>query len=168
MTITTRPLIWDDLEWLRCLRNANAAYFFKTDEITPEQQLAWWVSHPEGDEHWVIVEVVKDGLAPGRDALRRCGYFAFVRPNPLLPIFATAPLKGHVKYLNSLLLEPSYRGQSIMPDAIRSRMRDGISYCGYVKEDNAASLRTCLKAGMKLMGLYQCEDYGRLHVLWRG
>lgn len=156
---TLRPLLYDDLEWLRCLRNANRQAFFNTTEITPEQQLTWWVGHDKlvGDQHWVI----DIGSKPA-------GYFAFVRPNPVLPIFATTPLKGHVKYLNSLLLEPTYHRQGIMSAAISTKMADTISYCGYVRASNIPSLNTCLKVGMRHMGLFEHDDYGRMHVLWRG
>lgn len=157
MTPSLRPLQWTDLEWLRDLRNASRRVFFQSDEITPEQQLVWWTMQRPDEEHWVIC-----------DGERRIGYFAFVRPNPVLPVFSTAPLKGHIRYLNSLLLEQPYRGQGIMPLAIRAKMRDAISYCGYVKENNVASLSTCLKTGMKRMGIYECDGYGRLHVLWKG
>lgn len=156
---TIRPLQYDDLDWLRCLRNANRHVFFNTTEITPEQQFLWWIGHDKlvGDQHWVI----EIGDKPA-------GYFAFVRPNPVLPIFATAPLKGHVKYLNSLLLEPMYHRQGIMTTAVRSKLNDNISYCGYVRVSNIPSLNTCIKIGLKLMGVFNHADYGCMSVLWKG
>ncbi len=153
---TTRPLLWDDLKWLRDLRNANRRQFFCTDEITDEGQLYWWVNHTPGEEHWVID--VED---------KHAGYFAFVHPNPQLPVFKTEPLRGHVHYLNSLLLEPAYRGQGLMQAAIRTRMSQDISYCGYVRWGNQPSLRTCEAVGLKQMGMFT-NDYGTMHVLWRG
>ena len=157
--IKIRPLLYDDLRWLMNMRNANRHAFFKTDEINWDQQMIWWALQDKdwGERHWVIA----NGDKP-------IGYFAFVAPNPELPVFPTAELKGHIKYLNSLLLEPEWRGQGLMAESIISKMNDNISYCGYVREGNTASLKTCLATGMRDMGMFDHSKYGRMHVLWRG
>jgi RimJ/RimL family protein N-acetyltransferase len=156
MKLKTRYLKIEDLEWLRQLRNRYREAFFKTGEITPDQQWIWFSTRPWTDEHYVIM------------ADKPIGYFAFVSPNPELPVFQTAPGRGRIRYLNSLLVVPEWHGKGVMTSMVKPLISEAMSYVGYVREGNAASLRTCIKIGLEGRGIYEHPVYGRLHVLWRG
>jgi len=149
---TLQLLSIDDLEWLRCLRNASRDNFFNTSEITPEQQSDWFRRIPYGDQRWVIW-----------DRQTRCGYFSIERPKADLPIF---PSDKPVWYLNSLLVDPAQRGRGVI-QAAAAAFDPYLSYCGYVRKGNVASLRACEKLGLLDKGLYEHPVYGPIHIVWK-
>jgi RimJ/RimL family protein N-acetyltransferase len=142
----------DDLEWLRELRNANRSNFFSMQEVTPEQQRDWFRTMPWGDQRWVIW-----------DRQTRCGYFSIERPKPDLPIF---PSDKPVWYLNSLLVDEVHRGRGVI-QAAGDALDGALTYVGYVREGNAASLRACAKLGLVDRGLYTHPEYGKIHLVWK-
>ena len=142
----------DDLEWLRCLRNDSRDAFFNMAIITPEAQDYWFRAVPYGDQRWVIW-----------DRQTRCGYFSIEKPKADLPVF---PSDKPVWYLNGLLVDPAHRGKGVT-QAAADAFDPMLSYTGYVRKGNGASLRACAKLGLIDRGLYEHPVYGPIHIVWR-
>jgi RimJ/RimL family protein N-acetyltransferase len=154
MIFQLRFLAYEDIEWLRDLRNVCRSEFFDKREVNPEQQEAWFRSAAYGDERWVI--------AAGD---QRIGYFSIVSPKPDLPIF---PTDGRpVRYFSTMMVAPEHRGQGAILAA--APVFDLVSHCysGYVGEGNHASLRACTKLGFTDRGKYKHPVYGLMHLVWR-
>jgi RimJ/RimL family protein N-acetyltransferase len=134
------------------LRNHYREHFFTQDEITPAQQEAWWYAAKYGDQRWVIEE----GTNP-------IGYFSIIAPKPDLPVF---PSERPVYYFNSMMVDPDHRGRGAIL-AARDAFDPALSYVGYVKVDNTASLRACIKLGFEHRGVYHHPTYGFIAIVWR-
>jgi len=158
MNFTIRPAVYEDIEWLRDLRNANRSDFFDKREVSREAQEAWWRGAMWGDERWVIESV-------STISTRRVGYFSVVSPKADLPVF---PTDGRpVRYFNSMVIDEPHRGQGAILAATQAFDTASFCYVGYVSEGNGRSLRACSKLGFENRGRYKHPVYGYVHIVWR-
>jgi len=144
------------LEFLRLLRNSCREQFFDTREINAPQQARWFAALPSDHRHFIIWS----------ESLR-AGAFSIIPPKPDLPL-PTVPqnIDKPVRYLNSLMVIPEMRGREVIETAT-SVFDPLLSYVGYVRQGNPASLKACAKMGLLDRGIHQHPQYGPIHIVWR-
>lgn len=67
--INLRLITENDIEWLRQLRNRYAGDFFTKDQITPQQQRAWYQKYSENVNDKMFIIQLKDSTPVGTIAL---------------------------------------------------------------------------------------------------
>jgi len=119
-----RLLARADLEAVRQLRNQHREFFFDTREITTDQQQAWFEDLGQKPIAFYVIE--QDGRVVGT-------------------ISVTDGSDG--REIGNLVLDPAYRGQGLMREAVDQLTAAAASYFADVKRGNRPSLNVFRSAG---------------------
>lgn len=120
-----------DLDVVRELRNRNREWFFDDREITAAQQAAWFESLRGKSVRFYVIEHA--GAVIGTISIDQ----------------------GEVGMeVGNLILDPRYRGQGLMAEAVAELCRAPGTYYARVKPGNDASVNVFERAGFVLRHLH--------------
>lgn len=124
LNVRLRPLIANDLETVRQLRNANRHAFFDDREISVEDQRRWFERLSGRPVRFMVIELDRRVIGT-------------------ISVVDTAAGRE----IGNLILDPQYRGRGIMRQAVEQLTVEPGRYIAEIKADNEPSQRVFAAAG---------------------